>query len=99
MSRRVSMEQAQTDLSALLDEVARGEGPLVIEQGGQPRAALLSLADLRRLQAGGQKAPARGALALVGAWQDLDDAIIDEMVRDIYETRAADTSRPVDLTD
>jgi hypothetical protein len=38
-----------------------------------------------------------GLLALVGAWGNLDDSEIDEIIRDIYEARDADTGRPIDL--
>lgn len=47
----------------------------------------------------GQSLPAepRGALALVGAWEELADREIDAMVADIYAQRERDIVRPVEL--
>ncbi len=35
----------------------------------------------------------RGALALVGAWREIDDRDVDELVEEIYAARRADTGR------
>ena len=44
-----------------------------------------------------QKKPARGALALVGAWRYVPDADIDDVVRRIYSARRSGKARNVDL--
>lgn len=41
----------------------------------------------------------QGALALVGAWDEIDDQEVDAMVKDIYAARRLDTGRPVELED
>lgn len=98
MTKHVRAEEAQANLSALLEAVARGEGPLVIEQRGQPLATLVSLADLQRLGVSiGEPLPPRKSLSDVVAEmtddERIDDALIDEMVRRIYEERADDARR------
>ncbi len=40
-----------------------------------------------------------GALALTGAWREIDDQEVDAMVGDIYAARRLDTGRPVELED
>jgi hypothetical protein len=58
---------------------------------------LVSLEDAERIAASEAVKHPGGALALLGAWADLDDSAIDEMVEDIYAARARDTGRPVQL--
>ena len=41
---------------------------------------------------------AEGALALVGAWHEVPDEEMDELIRGIYLARERDLGRPVDLT-
>ena len=41
----------------------------------------------------------QGALALVGAWGEIDDQEVDAMVKDISTARRLDTGRPVELED
>ena len=41
----------------------------------------------------------QGALALIGAWGEIDDQEVDAMVKDIYAARRLDTGRPVELED
>jgi prevent-host-death family protein len=96
--KKVSAAQAKAHLSALMAEVAYGGEHVVIERRGKPLAALVSIADLERLDQGQAiSARARGALALVGAWRDVDDEKLDQLVSDIYARREEDTGRPVEL--
>ena len=39
----------------------------------------------------------QGALALIGAWGELDDDELDALVKEIYAQRLEDTGRKVDL--
>ena len=39
----------------------------------------------------------QGALALIGAWGELDDDELDALVNEIYAQRLEDTGRKVDL--
>ncbi len=97
MVKRVSAAQAKAHFSELVAQVAYGGQRIIIERRGQPLAALVSLADLTRVQRQEEVAP-RGALALVGAWSDLlEDGELDALVADIYEQRARDIARPVPI--
>ena len=40
-----------------------------------------------------------GAMALVGAWGEVDDAVIDAFIADIRAARDRDVGRPVNLID
>jgi prevent-host-death family protein len=39
----------------------------------------------------------RGLQGIVGAWAEVPDEVIDEMVRDIYEARERELPRPFDF--
>lgn len=58
---------------------------------------LLRKADANVATAGEVYPP--GALALIGAWGEIDDQEVDAMVKDIYAARRLDTGRPVELED
>jgi prevent-host-death family protein len=97
VSRHVSTAVAKARLSELIGVVAYGRERVVIERRGRPVAALVSMEDAAALDAVRPITEhARGALALIGAWADVDDATLDMLVDDIYATRAADTGRSVD---
>lgn len=96
--KKVSAAQAKAHLSALMAEVAYGGEHIIIERRGKPLAALVSIADLERLDQGQAiSARPRGALALVGAWRDVGDKKLDQLVADIYARREQDAGRPVEL--
>jgi hypothetical protein len=38
-----------------------------------------------------------GALALIGAWDDVEDEVIDKFVEDVYRSRSEDLGRSVQL--
>ena len=98
MTKRVSAAQAKAHLSDLMAKVAYGGEQYVIERRGKPLAALVSVDDLERLDQGrATSARPRGALAIVGAWQEVDDRDLDALLADIYSARAKDTGRPVTL--
>ena len=98
MARRVSAAHAKAQLSALSAEVADGGQRVVIERHGKPIAAMVSMADLYLLGEGRptSKRP-HGALALAGAWSEVDDEDLESLVEEIYAAREKDTGRPVDL--
>ena len=79
-------------------EVANGGQRVVIERRGEPLAALVSLGDLERLEADGPTSQQpQGALALAGAWREVDDEVIESLVEDIYAQRRQDPGREVKL--
>lgn len=98
MARRVSAAQAKAQLSALSAEVAHGGQRVVIERHGKPMVAMVSMADLEQLgQDPSISERPHGALALAGAWREVDDKDLESMVEEIYGARENDAGRPVDL--
>lgn len=96
--RRVSTAEAKAKLSELVGAVAFRGDRVVIERRGRPVAALISLEDAERLDEPRKPVRPRGALALVGAWSDVEDVVIDDLIKEIYESRARDIGRAVDLS-
>lgn len=97
MTKRISAAQAKAHFSALVAEVAYGRQKYVIERRGKPLAALVSLDDLHRLEQLGPPSRPGGALALVGAWREVEERDLDTLISDIYAQRARDTGRAVSL--
>ena len=99
MAERISSARAKAQLPSLVAQVAYGGKHFIIERRGRPLAALVTVADLERLEQGppGPSPQPQGFLALVGAWKDVGDEEIDKFIKDIYTARAADTGRAVDL--
>ena len=98
MARRVSTAQVTAQLSELTAEVAYGGQRVVIERRGRPLAALVSMADLELLRQGRPtSARPNGALALTGAWREMDDEDMDSLMADIYAGRENDAGRPVEV--
>jgi prevent-host-death family protein len=95
--KTVSAAVAKAHFSALIAEVAYGGVRIIIERRGRPLAALVGLDDLARLTQVGAEDRPRGALALIGAWDDVGDDVIDALVAEIYAQRDADVARPVEL--
>jgi prevent-host-death family protein len=98
MVKRVSAAQAKAHFAALVADVAFGGQCVIIERRGKPLAALVSLADLGRLeQEHATSARPIGSLALIGAWRDVPDEELDALLLDIYAARERDKGRPVHL--
>ena len=95
MADALGAAEAKRRFSELMSRVEyRGER-FVIQRHGRPAAALVSASDLERLEADHEPAP-EGLMAAVGAWADLGDGEIDDMVKDIYAQRAKARDRDVD---
>lgn len=76
--------------------MAAGDGRVVVERRGKPFVALVSIDDLEHIEL--VRPHARrplGALALVGAWQELDESEIDGFVDKVYCQRLREPGRPV----
>ena len=98
MTKRVSAALAKAQFSALSAEVAFGGQPVVIERRGKPLVALVSMADLERLeQDRTTSGEPQGALALVGAWREIPDEEIDAFIQEIYASREQEAARTVEL--
>ena len=96
--KTVSAAQAKAHLSALVAEAANGDKRILIERRSRPMAALVSVADLERLEQGQPTAERPvGALALVGAWKEVGDNELGALITEIYATREEDIGRSVHL--
>lgn len=97
MAKTISAAQAKAHFSALVAQVAYGGEQYVIERRGKPLAALVSVDDLERLEELRPASRPQGALALVGAWREVEEQDIEALIADIYAERARDTGRAVSL--
>ena len=98
MTKTVTAAQAKAQFSALVAGVAHGGEHVIIERRGKPLAALVSIEELTRLEKyQAMSAKPQGALALVGAWREVEDAEMDSLIAHIYAERDKDTGRPVEL--
>ncbi len=98
MALRVTASEAKAGLSGLVSHVEFAGERVIIERRGKPVAALVSMEDLEAIERDGSDAShPQGALALLGAWGDVGDDVIDEMIEHIYDERDQDTGRQVEL--
>lgn len=98
MATGVSLAEAKAKLSAVVDDVRRTSRRFLIERHGRPAAAIISVEDLARLEEAELLSPTpAGALAMVGAWSDVNDEAIDQFLTDVLRMRAEDTGRLVQL--
>jgi|GEM_PF-174234 len=98
MARKVSAAEAKSQLSSLVARVAHGREHFLIERRGKPLAALVGVDDLERLER--YRATSErplGALALTGAWAEVDDADLDCLIDELYRIRENDAGRPVEM--
>ena len=95
MAKKVSAANAKAHFSELVASVAYGRQRYIIERRGKPLAALVSLEDLATLQ--GAAGEPRGALALVGAWSEVEDQELEDLISEVYAERERDTGREVSL--
>ncbi len=99
MTEKIRVTEAKAQLSALMARVGYGRERFVIERRGKPLAALIGIEDLERLEKerGGAASRPLGAIALVGAWGEVEEKDLDAVLEEIYAERERDTGRPVDL--
>ena len=96
--KRVSAAKAKARLAAIASEVADGGPHVVIERRSKPWVALVMVSDLEFLeQAQPTSERPLGALALAGAWREVDDEAMEALVEEIYAERDYDLGRPVNL--
>jgi prevent-host-death family protein len=97
-AQHVSVAEAKAKFSALIESVLHHGERYVIERHGREVAAIVSVDELAQLE---QRSPAAarpaGALALVGAWQDVPADAIDALLADLRTARDRDAGRTVTL--
>ena len=100
MAKRVSAAQAKAQLAELVAQVSHRGDHYIIERRGKPIAALVTVEELEKLERDRVTSERPlGALALVGAWREVEDETFDCLVAEIYAERDRDTGRPVELGD
>lgn len=98
MTKRMPLAEVRAKIADAVNDVLHHGEHVLIERHGRPVAAIVSVDDLARLEAerpSGDR-PA-GALALVGAWADVEDSAIDAFLADVASARQRDTGRKVRL--
>ena len=92
------MANARERLSALVDRARRTLRRCLARRRGQPQRRS-SVSSLRREIEADDRSGVRpaGALALVGAWGDVPDDVIDTFLAEVLRSRAEQMGRPVDL--
>ena len=93
MSQAIGVAEAKRRFSELMSKTLYKGERFIIERKGKPVAAMVSVDDLKQLEAGAQTTEKRGLLAAVGAWSDYRE--LENVVADIYEARREASDRPV----
>ena len=90
--------EAKKRFSELMSRVVYKGDRFLIERRGKPMAAVVSAADLEKLEKLGVSGDRPGGLlGMVGAWGDVPDEEIDSFLAEVYAARERDTGRPVTL--
>ncbi|MEO7909104.1 MAG: type II toxin-antitoxin system Phd/YefM family antitoxin [Roseiflexaceae bacterium] len=99
MTKSFSTADIKARLSEMIGKVVYGHERLVVLRRGKPVAAIVSLQDLRRLEAldasGTEKTDAHPIMRAFGGWAKRDD--LDTLIDEIYQNRAATLGREVEL--
>lgn len=99
MTKSFSTADIKARLSEMIGKVVYGHERLVVLRRGKPVAALVSLQDLRRLEAldlaGAEKPDVHPIMRAFGGWAERDD--LDTLTDEIYQHRAATRGREVEL--
>jgi prevent-host-death family protein len=101
MTLSVDTSQVKAQLSEFIGRVAFGHERVLVLRRGKPVAALVTVEDLRRLEALDQaqtadERPAQHPIMKVyGRWAGPDDW--DAVLEEIYADRLASTGREIDL--
>ena len=95
MGKKVSTVELRKDLAALLAEVVKSNGQVIIEKRGKPLAALVGVAALDLIERQRTtSADPQGALALAGAWGELKEREMDALLAGIRAERGDEACRP-----
>jgi prevent-host-death family protein len=95
MTESVSVAEAKSRFSELVNRASYGRERFLIERRGKPVGAIVSAEDLARLEEGARTPGGRGLLAAVGALADVEE--LDEILAQIQRERETAVDREVDL--
>jgi len=100
MTKRVSAAQAKARLSELMSQVAYGGERIIIERRGKPLAVLIGVGELERLERRDPDIRNPDLFeSLSGAFGDVPDEEIDQLFKEIVESRQLDFGRPPPFAD
>ena len=88
--KKASVVDMKNRLSAYLDEVAGGAGPVVITKRGIPVAALVSMADFETIN---RDRAQQGLAAVAGRWKGFEE--IEKDVMRAFASRSRNSGRKV----
>jgi prevent-host-death family protein len=99
VTRSFNTADIKARLSEMIGKVVYGHERLIVLRRGKPVAALVSLQDLRRLEAldaaGAEKPDMHPVMRAFGGWAERDD--LDTLTDEIYQQRVATQGREVEL--
>src|SRR5687768_8177717 len=99
MAKSFSTADIKARLSEMIGKVVYGHERLIVLRRGKPVAALVSLQDLRRLEAidaaGTEQPDVHPIMRAFGGWAEHDD--LDTLTDEIYQRRLATQGREVEL--
>lgn len=100
MFSSISTVEVKAHLSQWLNRVAFGNERLVVLRRGKPVAALVSVDDLRRLEAldvkeQDERMDSHPIMRAFGGWADRDD--LDDLIAEIYADRERVVGREISL--
>lgn len=95
MTRTVSIADAKSGLSELVNRVAFGHERVVIARRGKPLVALVTLAELEELERVRTPDAPVNLAAVAGQWPGFEE--IEHHIEQAFSTRGRASSRPVSL--
>ena len=99
MTKSFSTADIKARLSEMIGKVVYSHERLIVLRRGKPVAALVSLQDLRRLEAldaaSAEKPDVHPIMRAFAGWAEGDD--LDTLTDEIYQDRAATLGREVEL--
>jgi prevent-host-death family protein len=95
MIKSVSVAEAKSRFSELVNRASYGRERFLIERRGKPVGAIVSAEDLAQLEERPVSIPPRGLLAAVGALADVEE--FDAILSDILRQREGASDREVNL--
>jgi len=99
MANAFSTADIKARLSEMISKVVYGRERLIVLRRGKPVAAIVSLQDLKRLEAldtaASEQSDVHPIMRAFGGWADRDD--LDALTSEIYEDRTATPGREVEL--
>ena len=95
MTRMVSIADAKSGLSELVNQVAFGHERVVIARRGKPLVALVTLEELDELDHMRKPDTPVNLAAIAGQWPDFEE--IEPHIEQAFTARGRASSRPVSL--